>query len=204
MSWLGLRHKGVEILYPDEWNRVVDGLDILKQYTEQTLSIEALKSLETDIVPAEDNTYNLGGEDKQWRNLYAHYGYVTDNLYVQGKPVLKDGDPVTVMYFEGPAKQEIDQIYLNTLPPSTIQTLIKNVGTRPVPLADVEQIVRRLHIKVPRTNVYLVYIGNEERQDYILEPGDLDVFELVDPSKIYVRSLGSATLFLSLETLESQ
>ena len=32
MSWLGLRYKGYEILYPDEWNRVVDGLDILYAY----------------------------------------------------------------------------------------------------------------------------------------------------------------------------
>jgi len=33
MSWLGLRHKGYERLYPDEWNAVVDGLDILYFYT---------------------------------------------------------------------------------------------------------------------------------------------------------------------------
>jgi len=32
MSWLGLTHKGVEPLYPDEWNRVVDSLDILYGY----------------------------------------------------------------------------------------------------------------------------------------------------------------------------
>jgi len=29
MSWLGLKYKGVEPLYPDEWNRVIDCLDIL-------------------------------------------------------------------------------------------------------------------------------------------------------------------------------
>jgi len=32
MSWLGLRHKGTEPLYSDEWNKVVDGLDILYGY----------------------------------------------------------------------------------------------------------------------------------------------------------------------------
>lgn len=32
MSWLGLTHKIAEPLYPDEWNLVVDGLDILKNY----------------------------------------------------------------------------------------------------------------------------------------------------------------------------
>ena len=29
MSWLGLRHKGIEPLFPEEWNAVVDGLDWL-------------------------------------------------------------------------------------------------------------------------------------------------------------------------------
>jgi len=33
MSWIGLRHKGLEPLFPDEWNRVVDALDILYGYT---------------------------------------------------------------------------------------------------------------------------------------------------------------------------
>lgn len=32
MSWIGLTHKVFEPLYPDEWNRVVDALDILYGY----------------------------------------------------------------------------------------------------------------------------------------------------------------------------
>lgn len=53
MSWLGLRHKGVEILFPDEWNLVVDGLDLLKQYTD---------SLSTSL-ESHASRHNRGGED---------------------------------------------------------------------------------------------------------------------------------------------
>jgi len=32
LSWIGLRYKGVEPLFPDEWNKLIDALDILFQY----------------------------------------------------------------------------------------------------------------------------------------------------------------------------
>ena len=47
MSWLGLRHKGVEPLYPDEWNKVVDGLDFLYGYA-QDLKLD-LQSLDSKV-----------------------------------------------------------------------------------------------------------------------------------------------------------
>lgn len=199
MSWLGLRHKGVEVLYPDEWNRVVDGLDLLKQYVDEKVGATDLTNLNTDVAPAQDNKYNLGEQDRQWKTIYAHYGYISDNLYVQDKPVLKDGDPVTVMYFEGPAKQEIDQISSNTSRPSTIDTKALTVGTSPVPLSDVDMIVKRIHVKVPRDSPSIVYLGSSDKQEYVLEPGDLDVFEVQNPKNIYVRSLGQATIYIAFE-----
>jgi len=47
MSWIGLRYKGVEPLYPDEWNKVVDALDILYNYT-HNLKIN-LQSLDAKV-----------------------------------------------------------------------------------------------------------------------------------------------------------
>ena len=32
MTWVGLRFKGIEPLYPEEWNRVIQALDILYAY----------------------------------------------------------------------------------------------------------------------------------------------------------------------------
>jgi len=158
-----------------------------------------LTNLNADVAPSEDNKYNIGEQDRQWKAIYAHYGYISDNLYVQDKPVLKDGDPVTVMYFEGPAKDEIDQINTNTSRPSIIDTKTLSVGTRPVPLSDVDMIVKRIHVKVPRDSASVIYLGNSSEQNYVLEPGDLDVFEVQNPKSIYVRSLGDATIYIAFE-----
>ena len=151
------------------------------------------------MAPSQDNRYNLGEQDRAWRAVYAHYGYFNTDAYVQGRRVLKDGDPVTVMYFEGPAKDEIDAIYANTQRPQSIETKMLTVGTSPVPLSDVDMVVRRIHVKVPRNSPSIVYLGSSEKQDYILEPGDLDVFEVQNPRNIYVRSLGQATIYVAFE-----
>ena len=67
MSWLGLRFKGTEILYSWEWNKVVEGLDILYAYVgkleKETVKWKDLPQLPSDIVPATDNTYDLGSDD---------------------------------------------------------------------------------------------------------------------------------------------
>ena len=159
-----------------------------------------LEHVTTDVAPAEDNRYSLGTEERQWRAVYAHYGYFTDDAYVQGRRVLKDGDPVTVMYFEGPAKEEVDTIYENTRQPETLDTKMLTVGTTPIPLSDVDMAVKRIHVKVPRSSPSIVYLGSSDKQDYVLEPGDIDVFEVRNPRSIYVRSLGQATIYVAFET----
>ena len=113
MSWLGLRHKGVEFLYPEEWNLVVDGLDILYAYTselkETTVKFEDLPKLPSDVAPDQDNARELGYEDKAWKDIYAHYGYFIDDAYIQGKRVLKDGDPINIADIYPEARQKITQ-----------------------------------------------------------------------------------------------
>jgi len=199
MSWLGLRHKGVEVLYPDEWNRVVDGLDLLKQYVDEKVGVVDLENLSSDIKPSADNKYTLGDNEREWKAIYAHYGYFSDNAYVNGRRVLKDGDPVTVYYFEGPAKEEIDSIKTASAQPTSLETLVIDVGSAPTPLSTVSKLIKRLHVKVPRNSPSIVYLGASDRQDYVLEPGDIDVLEIDDASKVYVRSLGNAKIFILLE-----
>ena len=109
MAWLGLRHKGVEPLFPDEWNRVVDGLDILKQYTDASLRVEELQHLDMSIVPSVDLVYNLGDPQHMWGYVYAHYGYFDDDVLVQGRPVIKDGDPIQIYAIQQPAKEAITE-----------------------------------------------------------------------------------------------
>jgi len=111
VSWLGLTHKGTEPLYSDEWNRVVDALDILYGYVAGKLDRAELYYLKSDIVPDQDNVRVLGTEERSWKEIRAHYGFFKDNVYVQGKVVIKDGDPIKIEEFINGAKTDIDNIY---------------------------------------------------------------------------------------------
>jgi len=199
MTWAGLRHKGVEILFPEEWNTVVDALDILYAYTAESVKKEELLHLDSDIIPDQDNIRNLGDPSKSWKEIHAHYGYFDDNVYVQGKQVLKDGDPVQVYRFIEEAKTDIDNIYRYVKQPVDLQTQRLIVGTSPVPLSDVDMTVKRIHIKVPSWALYLIYIGNSSSQEFILEPRDKETLELENPRKVYVRSLGNVEIFVAFE-----
>jgi len=83
MSWRGLRYKGRERLFRHEWNAVVDTLNDLYGW---------LTSGQQDIYVDE---------------VYGRAGYFSESLLVQGRPVLKDGDPITVQQFYDVA---VDQI----------------------------------------------------------------------------------------------
>ena len=80
-----------------------------------------------------------------------------------------------------------------------METLRLLVGTTPIPLSDVDMVVKRIHIKVPSWASYLVYIGNYQKQDFILEPGDKEVLEIENPRNVYIRSLGNVTVFIAFE-----
>ena len=134
--------------------------------------------------------------------------------------MLKDGDPVITYMFIDRAKADIDNIYNVLLqtkatvdllkmyteniyawarPAIDLETLRLEVGTTPTPLSSIDRIVKRIHIKVPSWSPYLVNIGNETKQDIILEPGDTEVLEDENPRKVYVRSLGNVTVFIAFE-----
>jgi len=64
------------------------------------------------VVDALEQVYALakrGDPDRPFDELYANRGHFNDNVYVQGKPVLKDGDPITVSDLGDDAKQKISQ-----------------------------------------------------------------------------------------------
>ena len=143
MSWLGLSHKGTEPLYSDEWNRVVDALDIL-------------------------------------------YGYVS-NINVE-----LSGLEEKIDRYYGALFEEVKR-------PSSIDVLVKSVGVTPVPLSDVDRIVKRIHVKSPSWNLYLSYIGDSASQDFVVEPGDAHTLEIKNPKTVYVRSLGDVTIYVLLE-----
>ena len=227
MSWVGLRHKGVEPLYPHEWNAVVDGLDILYAYVADSVKYSDLPRLPSDVGPAQDNTFDLGFPDRRWREVHGVYGYFDGDLFARGSRVLVDGDPVQVYRFIEDAKADIDAIYaavleadtrladvqatldllrayveaiyMQTKRPVGIDTYRLVVDVTPVPLSSVDRVVKRIHIKVPSWASYLVYVGNDAKQDFVLEPGDKETFEIENPRRVYVRSLGNVEIFVALE-----
>ncbi|RLF08429.1 MAG: hypothetical protein DRJ60_00420 [Thermoprotei archaeon] len=274
MSWIGLRHKGVEILFPEEWNAVVDGLDILYAYTNmlQATAVrkEDLTKLASDIVPDQDNLRDLGSSSRSWSEVYAYYGYFKSDAYIQGKRVLKDGDPVITKQFIDEAKLDVDKIYnlltetkvevkdletklvedlesrlepkldllevymqdvysklfevkskiitveektdfikkyiqdvyFQTRLPTGVVTYWLDVGVTPIPLSDIDRYVKKIHIKVPSWALYFVYLGNKDKQDFILEAGDKETLEFPNPKQVYVRSLGNVVISVMLEQVE--
>jgi len=58
MSWKGLRHKGREILFPEEWNAVVDALDEL--HAGMVILVDAFKPVsDRKSITASENTEGL-------------------------------------------------------------------------------------------------------------------------------------------------
>ena len=103
-------------------HQLVDALELLYGMTKRRLTLENLRSLSSDLLPSINKYYNLGILGKEWNILAANYGYFQSNVFVQGKPVLKDGDPITVADFGVDAyyklktltesvKDSIDRIY---------------------------------------------------------------------------------------------
>jgi hypothetical protein len=85
LSWRGLRYKGRERLFRHEWNAVVDALNDLYGW---------LTSGQQDIYVDE---------------VYGRAGYFSEQLLVQGRPVIKDGDPITVQQFYDTAVDQITE-----------------------------------------------------------------------------------------------
>jgi len=85
VSWKGLRHKGAEVLTSREWNTVVDALDELH------------------------GTLTDGTKDVNVSKVSAKAGEFSESLTLQGKAVLKDGDPIHVASFFDEAKDQITQ-----------------------------------------------------------------------------------------------
>jgi len=83
VSWRGLRYKGTERLTSREWNAVVDALNDLY------------------------GRVATGTQDIYVDAVYGNTGYFSRQVYVQGKPVIKDGDPVSIYQFFDPAVSQM-------------------------------------------------------------------------------------------------
>jgi len=83
VSWRGLRYKGSEILRSDEWNAAVDALNDLYGWL-------------TD-----------GTKDINVDEVYARAAHFRERIDCEGRPVILDGDPISIYQFYEIAKQQI-------------------------------------------------------------------------------------------------
>ncbi len=92
-------------------NQLVDALNMLYGKFKVTVTYDDLSHLGYDIIPDQDAKRSLGSELYGWLNIYGHYGYFKENVYVQGKAVIKDGDPIKISGFIEGAKAELERFY---------------------------------------------------------------------------------------------
>jgi len=92
-----------------EWNALVDVWE--KSYK------AALGYFDTDIKPTEDGKFTIGKENLRFYNIFSYRGDFKEQVLVNGRPVLKDGDPISIMYiYEGAREQITKAIDLSSVP----------------------------------------------------------------------------------------
>jgi len=175
MTWAGLWRPPVGEQIPAEWVwTVVDALDEL-YFRHQEL--EQYVQQQFDCIEKKLDTANL--------YLYRIYTIVRE--VKQDTAEIKQGI-------------SISNEYLRLIAPGKgIITLVKTVTPTPSPLYVDELTVRRILIKIPTDALYLIYIGNKESQDFILEKGEKLELNVTKPSQVYVRSTGEQKIFLLFE-----
>jgi hypothetical protein len=85
MSWRGLRYKARERLLSREWNAVVDALNDLYGFL------------------------TTGTQDIYVDEVYGRTAHFTERIDCEGKPVILDGDPISIYQFYDIAKSQITE-----------------------------------------------------------------------------------------------
>jgi len=78
------------------WNELVDQVQRIEQLIAPPSAVDYYGYAYKDIKPYEDLLLNLGMPELRFKELHSGYGYFTYQVTVQGRPVIKDGDPITV------------------------------------------------------------------------------------------------------------
>ena len=108
MSWRGLRYKGTERLTSREWNAVVDSLNDLYGFL------------------------TSGLQDIYIDEVYGRTGHFRERIDCEGRPVILDGDPISIYQFYDIAKQQITEaIDKSTLLSKTVSDLDQIYGKLP-------------------------------------------------------------------------
>ena len=202
MSWIGLEWPEPGRVIKVQWGqKVYEALDKLYE------SRGPFKAgyLAGDLIPDIDLRYKVGDINARIKEVHSGYGYFSYDVYVQGKRVLKDEDPIYIADIFAAAvskiTQAIDASILRT--PVKIVTICGYGYTTAAPLYTTSLKSKRVVIKVDKNAPGCLIIGGYEAQEFMIDPGEKQDINIDDPSKIYVRSIVNGVKFYALfELLE--
>jgi hypothetical protein len=167
VSWRGLRYKGTERLTSREWNAVVDSLNDLYGFL------------------------TAGTQDIFVDEVYGRAGYLSEQLLVQGKPVIKDGDPISIYQFYEIAKQQITEaIDKSTLLSRATSDLDQIYGKLPSP-QDITSAINNARV-TSNTDLIAQYTGSSKtllEELYGKLPSKEDVTSAIDSALVTGYSL---------------
>lgn len=125
-----LRLEAGDVILEDWYIDLVTYLEAI----EKGGAVDYVGYIHSNIIPDKDALYNIGLQDRRMKNIYsvsvnadnvnASVGNFTTNVYVQGKRVLKDEDPIHLASFYDYAKSQIVQ---------AITDALLNLGIPPTP-----------------------------------------------------------------------
>jgi len=112
-------------------NNLIDAVnevyDISMFTLNNTLNIHSLENAPVDVSPAVDAFYDLGSPLRRWNEVWAMYGFFDQDLYVQGKKVIKDEDPVNIYDIFPPAQDRLRVAFLNALVESYLAKMAEKI-----------------------------------------------------------------------------
>ena len=92
-------------------NAIVSALNELDEKTTNP----DLTHLKTDIIPEYDLAYDIGDPTHRFYAYYGYLGFFDGDLYVQGKRVIKDEDPVNIYDIFQPAQDKLIEAFYDAL-----------------------------------------------------------------------------------------
>jgi hypothetical protein len=124
MSWRGLRYKARERLLSKEWNAVVDALNDLYGF---------LTSGQQDIFVDE---------------VYGRTAHFTERIDCEGRPVILDGDPISIYQLYDIAKSQITEAIDATKSKATLDAIYGNLLPKVDLLSDYVRETRDVVVKL--------------------------------------------------------
>lgn len=96
MSFSRFKAKPLQKFTASMWNELIDELNKMEMVAQDALLHSELSALAYSIVPDQDSQRDLGSESSRWRRVFSAQGFFSEEVFVQGRRVLKDGDPITI------------------------------------------------------------------------------------------------------------